>query len=134
MKLSVAQTSSVKGDVSANITRHKKFINTAIAHQADIVIFPELSLTGYEPTLAKALATDKDDPRFNEFQLLSNEGEITIGVGMPLKYRDGISISMMLFQPNQPRQVYAKQYLHPDENQFFISAPNIELKVGDTSI
>jgi predicted amidohydrolase len=28
---------------------------------------------------------------------------------------------MVLFQPHHARQLYSKQYLHPDENDFFIS-------------
>lgn len=134
MKLCVAQTRPVKGNVVANIESHKRLIAAAITHQADIIIFPELSLTGYEPTLAKAVASEKDDPRFNDFQSLSDSGDITIGVGMPLKYGEGVAIGMILFQPHQQRQVYAKQYLHPDEEPFFIPAPNIKLTIGATPV
>lgn len=134
MKLCVAQTRPVTGNVVANIANHKRLISAAIAHHADVIIFPELSLTGYEPTLAKELATDKDDPRFNDFQSLSDSGKITVGVGMPLKYSDAVSIGVILFQPNQARQVYAKQYLHSDEDPFFVPAPNIALKIHDTAI
>jgi predicted amidohydrolase len=28
---------------------------------------------------------------------------------------------MIVFQPKEPRQVYFKKYLHPDEEQFFVS-------------
>jgi predicted amidohydrolase len=52
MKICVAQTKSVKGDVLKNIENHLKFIELALAFSADLIIFPELSLTGYEPELA----------------------------------------------------------------------------------
>jgi len=58
MKICVAQTRPVKGDIQSNIENHKKFIDLAVSGGADTIIFPELSLTGYEPELAKELATN----------------------------------------------------------------------------
>ena len=72
MKIAVAQTRPVKGDIKANIEHHKKMINLAISHGADMIIFPELSITGYEPELAKELATNQDDSRFDELQQISD--------------------------------------------------------------
>ena len=57
MKLCIAQTTAAPGDVAINIANHCRWIERAIEHHADLIIFPELSLTGYEPTLAKTLAT-----------------------------------------------------------------------------
>ena len=121
MKICVAQTRPVKGNIQINIENHQKLIELAVHNRADIIIFPELSLTGYEPSLSKELATDQNDNRFNEFQRISNAQQITIGVGIPTKNNEGICISMVLFQPHQTRQMYSKHYLHPDENDFFIS-------------
>ena len=112
MKLCVAQTRPVKGDISANITHHKKIIDLAIGIGADTIIFPELSITGYEPELAHVLATDKDDAQFTVFQQISDAKNITIGIGVPTKSFSGISITMVLFQPNKPRETYSKRYLH----------------------
>lgn len=124
MKLCVAQIRPVKGDIQANIANHKKLISLAIANGADFIVFPELSITGYEPTLAGELATHLNDSRFNDFQTLSDTGPITIGVGMPLKTTDGITISMVIFQPDQDRETYSKQYLHADEVPYFVSGRN----------
>ncbi len=46
-KVSVAQISPVLGDIEKNLKIHLKYIDKAIAKKADIVVFPELSLTGY---------------------------------------------------------------------------------------
>src|SRR5688572_19520457 len=121
MKISIAQTKPVKGDIESNIDHHKKIIELALSYQADIIVFPELSITGYEPELAKDLATDKDDNRFNDFQKISDSKHITICVGLPTNADSGIHISMLIFQPGQPRQVYSKQYLHSDEEPYFIN-------------
>lgn len=121
MKICVAQTKPVKGNIAANIEAHKKLISLAVSKNAAIIIFPELSVTGYEPELAKELATHKDDNRFDEFQEISDEKNIIIGIGMPLNSDAGITISMILFQPQTPRRVYSKQYLHEDELPYFIT-------------
>ncbi len=110
MKICVAQTRLIKGDIQSNIDNHKKLIDLTISNGADIVIFPELSLTGYEPKLSKELATNQDDSRFDDFQKISNTKQITIGVGVPTKNNTGICISMVLFQPHKARQTYAKKY------------------------
>ncbi len=125
MKICVAQTRPVKGHIPANIQRHKKLTELAISEGTDLIIFPELSLTGYEPTLAEKLATDQEDSRFNVFQELSNNGQVTIGVGVPVKSPVGICIGMVLFQPHRNRQTYFKQYLHPDEEEFFVAGEGL---------
>lgn len=100
-----------------------------------MVVFPELSLTGYEPGLAIELATDQDDSRFDDFQKISDTREITVGVGVPTKSGAGICISMVLFQPRQAKRTYSKTYLHPDEEAFFVAGQSSpELKVNGTHI
>lgn len=46
-KISCAQIAPVLGDIERNIKLHLKYIDKAIAKKADMVVFPELSLTGY---------------------------------------------------------------------------------------
>jgi predicted amidohydrolase len=113
MKICVAQTRPVTGDIQQNIEKHKVFVATAVSHQASLIIFPELSLTGYEPTLAQALAIQPNDSRLDVFQTIADAGEIVIGVGAPTQNQPRPCISLLIFQPHQPRQIYAKQYLHP---------------------
>jgi predicted amidohydrolase len=121
MKICVAQTRPSRGDIQKNIDTHKKMINIAVRHGAGVIVFPELSVTGYEPELAKDLAAYPDDKIFDSFQEISNTSKITIGVGMPTKSSPGIFISMLIFQPQQPRQTYSKQFLHEDEFPYFIN-------------
>lgn len=135
MKLCVAQTKPIKGNIAANIVEHKKLIDLAVTNKAGIIIFPELSLTGYEPELAKDLVTSTDDTRLEDFQNISDAKQIVIGVGLPTKSNKGICISMILFQPHQVRQTYSKKYLHVDEEPFFVSGESaVDLKVNRTKI
>jgi len=133
MKLCVAQARAVKGDILSNIGNHKKIIHIAVSHGADTIIFPELSITGYEPSLAKDLATELHDERLNDFQRISDENSVTIGIGIPLRNGSGITISMVLFQPDKPREIYSKKYLHADEEPFFVSGHSTVSMLGDDS-
>ncbi|MEO5563889.1 MAG: carbon-nitrogen hydrolase family protein, partial [Chitinophagaceae bacterium] len=130
MKICVVQTRPVKGDIHNNIVNHKKLIDLAISNGADTIIFPELSITGYEPALAKDLATSIDDNRFDIFQQMSDSMQVTIGIGAPIKNNAGTHISMILFQPHKARQMYVKKYLHADEKGFFISGENFTGLLG----
>jgi predicted amidohydrolase len=135
MKISVAQTKPFKGAVQKNIETHKKLITMAISHGVAVIIFPELSLTGYEPDLVNDLATNQDDKIFDDFQELSNNNNIIIGVGMPTKSSSGILISMIIFQANKPRQTYSKQHLHEDEFPYFVhGTTEVMLNVNDIKI
>ncbi|MEB2778711.1 carbon-nitrogen hydrolase family protein [Algoriphagus sp. D3-2-R+10] len=120
MKICVAQTKSEKGNIKSNIENHLGWIELAVCEKSDLIIFPELSLTGYEPELAKELATDQNDSRFDKFQKISDSNKITIGIGLPTKLDSGIFISMVIFEPNRERKIYSKQKLHLDELPYFI--------------
>ena len=134
MKICVAQTKPFKGNIQKNIERHKQLIHLAISHGGDTIIFPELSITGYEPELAVELATDAYDARFDDFQKISDTKQVTIGVGVPTKSIRGICISMILFLPNKPRQTYSKKYLHEDELPFFVDGENKSAFLGESNI
>jgi len=135
VKISVAQTKPLMGDLSGNLAAHKRLIDIAIADQADVIIFPELSLTGYEPTMSNSLAMQINDQHLNDFQQISNEHNITIGVGVPTSIKEGTCISIILFQPNQMRLVYSKKYLHPDEEEFFVRGENFPfLKINHCKV
>jgi predicted amidohydrolase len=135
MKISIAQIRPIKGDISANIETHKQLIDLAISHKAAAIFFPELSVTGYEPELAKELAINEDDKALNGFQEISNKNKITIGLGIPTKTVSGIQISMIIFQPDMPRLTYSKQQLHADEFPYFVSGEKqLILTVADKKI
>lgn len=119
MKISIVQIRPIKGDIITNIEKHRNFILRAVDWHADGVFFPELSLTGYEPELANELAITKEDHRLELFQQLSDQKNITIGIGVPTKTQTGVRISMLIFQPWKERQIYSKQQLHTDEFPFF---------------
>lgn len=106
MKIAIVQARPATSDIAANVSRHLELID--FADGADIVIFPELSLTGYEPALAKTLSLDPGDGRLDVFQEIANARRITIAVGAPVAAGSSIRIGMIIFRPHPPRRTYAK--------------------------
>jgi predicted amidohydrolase len=119
MKIAIAQLKPIKGDIEKNIKCHIDWIEQAINWNADMIVFPELSLSGYEPELACSLATNQSDKRLDCFQRLSDKNGITIGVGLPTEVNDDLYISMIIFRPGEERITYSKQYLYPTESGTF---------------
>jgi predicted amidohydrolase len=119
LKIAAVQFKSLRGDTEENTNRHIQFIEAAVHAGADLIYFPELSLTGYEPQLAKSLSVKLDSESFDVFQQKSDKHGVTIGVGMPLRSQEQVQIGMVWFKPNEPRVGYKKQLLHADEIPFF---------------
>ena len=119
MKIGVAQIRPLKGDIEKNLDKHLLLIESALEKRPDLLLFPELSLTGYELELAKELATDQYDERFIPLQTLSDDFKIIIGAGVPTLSNGELFISMILFRPQKERIVYSKQYLYPTETDLF---------------
>ncbi|MFG0421662.1 carbon-nitrogen hydrolase family protein [Pseudomonas sp. zjy_8] len=115
MKLCAVQLASLKGDLPGNLQRHLVCIEQAAALGAELVVFPELSLTGYEPSVARQSALPVTSARLDPLQAACDRLGITVAVGLPLPTPDGIRIGMPVFCPDAPRQAYAKQRLHDDE-------------------
>ena len=47
LRIAPAQTEPILGDLEANVSRHLSWARKGIASGADLIVFPELSLTGY---------------------------------------------------------------------------------------
>lgn len=134
MKIALAQIPSQAARVSVNAALHRRSIAAAKSQAADWVIFPELSLTGYEPDLAEGLAVAADDPCWDAWQEVADELNISFALGMPLRSLDGMLIGQVIFRPQQPHQIYGKQYLHPDEEAYFVPATGYKTYWPDEAI
>nr|WP_315148337.1 carbon-nitrogen hydrolase family protein [uncultured Flavobacterium sp.] len=135
MKICIAQTKPIIDNISANIEAHERFISLALTLNAAAIFFPELSLTGYKPELAKKLATNQNDNRLDVFQETSDKHNIIIGLGLPTITESQIRISMIIFEPNKPRQTYSKQQLHSDEFPYFVNGTaQVLIKTRDKNI
>ena len=130
MRIALAQARAVAGDVEANVRNHLRLAQAALAQSARLVVFPELSITGYEPALCREAALLPGDRRLDAFQRQSDASGATLAVGAPTKTEDKPRISLVVFQPKAPRTVYSKHYLHADEEPFFSPGPRAPGIVG----
>jgi predicted amidohydrolase len=81
MKVALAQFAPHLGDVGRNLELHLDFMERARRKKADIVVFPELSLTGYTlKDLAGEVALDPgSDPRFKRILAASRKLAVVLG-------------------------------------------------------
>jgi predicted amidohydrolase len=130
MKVCLVQTRPEKGNIAKNIADHLRWIDVSVQSGAYMAVFPELSLTGYEPSLAHMLAMQVDDSRLEIFQTVSAKNNIILAVGAPLLLEEGTGIGMIIFERGKPRQVYFKHFLHDDELPYFVPGPMFSGTVG----
>ncbi|MDW7755994.1 MAG: nitrilase-related carbon-nitrogen hydrolase, partial [Brevefilum sp.] len=82
IKIALAQFNTKLGDVKANLGKHLDLIDTAHQQGSDLIIFPELSLTGYalqDLAVDTAIRPHQDDPVFNELLAASQNLDLMVG-------------------------------------------------------
>lgn len=118
--LAAAQFCSTRGDIQHNLSGHLAFMQRAAELGASYLLFPELSLTGYEPDLARELVLLPDDARLAPLVALAVKLQLTTTVGVPLRGpSDSVLIGALTFTAAGDVIAYAKQYLHPGEDAVF---------------
>lgn len=135
--LAAAQSTSIAGDIAANLSRHLAFVERAAAHGVQLLVFPELSLTGYELALGRALALRPDDARLLPLRSLARRFGMTVIAGAPLLSDDGeqVSIGALICDAGGGVDVYRKQHLHGGEQQAFVAgACGKTVEVGATRV
>lgn len=119
MKVCLAQVQSERGKVQRNVEHHMAVLRTLEPGSADLVVFPELSLSNYDPDIAGAVALEPDDDRLRLFSRFAGETRTTVAVGAPLRTSGKPLIAMLVFAPGQDPVVIGKRHLHPDEFPYF---------------
>jgi predicted amidohydrolase len=85
MRITLAQVSSVLGDVDANLVRAAEIVGEAGQDASDLVVFPELSLTGYAlGQVDEDVSMSADDPRLTALSALVPQTDVLVGL-----YEDG---------------------------------------------
>jgi len=132
LRLALAQISTKLGDVAANLDKHLAYIRRARKAGAHLVVFPELSLTGYAlQDLASAVACrpEPDDPVFRS--LLKASLVIDIAVGFVEEdVRNRFYISSAYLSRGDVVHVHRKVYLPTygmfDEGRFFALGDRVQ--------
>jgi predicted amidohydrolase len=109
--IAVAQTCPIKGDLQANLDEHIRLARLAAAEQASVVVFPELSLTGYELALADESAFSECDSRLAPLLDVAESHGTTLVVGGPVRIGSSLHIGAFIVKPNQTIDLYTKHHL-----------------------
>jgi predicted amidohydrolase len=127
MALTVAAAQTVPGlDVAANVDDHVRLIGVAARHGAQLVLFPEMSLTGYLREGAQALAFCRYDRRLQPIIHASRHAGCVAIVGAPLTLEDRLYIGSFVVHPDSTVQIYTKQFLHDGEEACFDSRTDLD--------
>lgn len=131
IRIAAAQTASVPGDLDANILTHLRFIDAAHAQGVQILVFPELSLSGYELPLLRQCALTADDVRLAPLRAAASAAGMTVIVGAPLIDAGAAQpcIGSITFAGHDHvgsgahPGTYRKQYLHTGEEVYAQPGP-----------
>jgi len=118
--IAAAQSPSIAGDVEANVLIHLRFIEAARAEGVELLLFPELSLCGYELPLLRDCLLTPDDTRLRPIRDAASAAGMTVIVGAPVS-DDGATLPFIAsfeFAPDGTATIYRKQYLHDGEERY----------------
>lgn len=134
--LGLAQINTKLGDVRANLEKHLTMIKEAQAKDVDLLIFPELSLTGYvlqDLASTVAIKPEAGDPIFDPLLKASKALDLVVGLVLEDE-RNRFYIAGAYLSDGAVVHVHKKIYLPTyglfDESRFF--AWGDEVRAFDT--
>ena len=96
----------------------------ASEHGAQLLVFPELSLTGYELAIARSNALRPDSSDLDPLRRLATQAQMTVVVGAPLlNDNDELHIAAFALRPDGSMMTYTKEHVHQSETEVFTSGP-----------
>jgi NAD+ synthase (glutamine-hydrolysing) len=125
LNLAMAQINTILGDVPRNLEKHLDYIQKARNNGADLIIFPELSLTGYvlqDLTPTVAIHPTPSDPVFSKLLDASKSIDIIFGF-VEEDSRNRFYIASGYLSAGEILHIHHKVYLPTyglfDEGRFF---------------
>jgi predicted amidohydrolase len=119
MILASAQTKPKRGDINTNLLDHYRLIKIAADNNADLIAFPEMSITGYEREDASLYAFLPNDSRLDPMIRLAVENNITVIAGAPIKIDNDLFIGGFVISSDSSVRIYTKQFLHTGEEDYY---------------
>jgi NAD+ synthase (glutamine-hydrolysing) len=129
VRIALAQIAPRLGELEANVTRHLELLEAARAQRADLVVFPELGLTGYLlQDLAAEVAIDLEDSRLARLAA-ATRGLSTVVSFVEESADHRLFIAAALIEDGELRHVHRKLYLPTyglfDERRFFAAGDRL---------
>jgi predicted amidohydrolase len=130
MRIAIDQMAPILGDLKANLDHHRRAAEWAARQKAHLLVFPELSLTGY---LLKGMVADvamrPDDPRLEA--LAKKAKSVAILAGFVEKADDGQYFNSAAYIYNGAVRAVQRKIMLPtygmfEERRFLASGNRIE--------
>lgn len=126
LRVATVQTSSVRGDVPANVATVTRLLHEAARRGARVALFPEKILTGYEPELIASdparYAVAETDPRLSPISDACRATGTAAVVGAAVADDARLLISALVFGPDGRVLGRAdKQHLFASEVAFYVA-------------
>lgn len=122
MILAAAQTRPKRGDIEYNLNAHYLFCEKALEHNVQLIVFPELSISGYERENAHKYIFTPSDPRLQDLKDIAVARKLIIIAGAPIEMDNKHYIGTFILFPDGETSIYTKQYLHTGEELFYHSS------------
>lgn len=117
--IAAAQSISRPGDIEANVQEHLRFITAAHAAGVQMLVFPELSLSGYELPLMQRCLLHPEHPALAPIRTLAQQTGMQVTVGAPVANGDALpAIGAITLRPDGSAVVYRKHHVHSSETRF----------------
>ncbi len=137
LRVALAQINTVVGDLDGNVERVKTALAQAEKHRPDLVVFPELTLSGYPPEDLLLKPSFLADAREALDAVAAEVGETVAVVGFPDRDADVYNAAAVI-RDGKVRHVYRKRYLPNysvfDEHRYFQTGVSIPVyTLGDVT-
>lgn len=119
-KIAAAQVPSIRGDLDGNIEMHRDVIMSAVRHGVSVLVFPELSLMGYEPEIAHEFELDPADNRIISLARLAQQCRMQVVAGAAIQ--NGLQkphLGAFILSEDGSVSSYAKMHLGGCEPTYF---------------
>jgi predicted amidohydrolase len=123
LTLAAAQFIARQRDVPHNVRRHVRLTSLAADHGAQLVVFPELSLTSYDLRVTSDDALSPDDPRLTPLAQIARERNVVVVAGAPVAGPNGLCIGAIVYHADGRATTHLKQYPTATEQTTFVPGP-----------
>ncbi|HEV8375221.1 MAG TPA: nitrilase-related carbon-nitrogen hydrolase, partial [Candidatus Polarisedimenticolia bacterium] len=126
MRAALAQVAPLLGNLDGNLRMHRRIVQAALRAQCDLVVFPELSLTGYllQDLVPEIAVRPEKDSRIRDLLKLSRRIAIVVGLVEESEDHRFYNTALFLAQGkilHRHRKVYLPTYGMFDEAREFSS-------------
>lgn len=137
MRVALISMDQVWESKAENLAQCERYIKLAGERQADLVIFPEMTLTGYSMNTEAIQEEFQDSWSLQNFRELSEKYKISIISGVVLKGEGRPANAALFVQPERDITTYAK--IHPfsfaGEDRYYRNGDELAVcRLGDCAI